>query len=107
MCSTRRRIRGWRLIRRVGGRAGGRVARQAGMRVRQWAGSRLRPTLRALVAGMLFLPAYPPTRLPAQDRALAKVLDRRLDAAPFDRLLWGVAVLDEKGRLLYGRNAER
>ena len=60
----------------------------------------------ALLAGML-LPAVAPARLPAQDKKLAKRLDTRLDAKPFDRQLWGVAVLDEKGKLLYGRNAER
>ena len=34
-------------------------------------------------------------------------LDAMLDAAPFNRQLWGVALVDERGRLLYGRNAER
>jgi serine-type D-Ala-D-Ala carboxypeptidase/endopeptidase (penicillin-binding protein 4) len=40
-------------------------------------------------------------------QSLAKRLDRRLDAAPFNRQLWGVAVMDEGGRLLYGRNESR
>jgi D-alanyl-D-alanine carboxypeptidase/D-alanyl-D-alanine-endopeptidase (penicillin-binding protein 4) len=40
-------------------------------------------------------------------QSLAKRLDARLDAPPFNRQLWGVAVVDETGRLLYGRNADR
>ncbi len=43
--------------------------------------------------------------LPAQ--SLAKRLDARLNAPGLDRNLWGVAVTDLEGRLLYGRNAER
>lgn len=62
---------------------------------------------RAIVAGLLLLPALHPARLPAQDKKLAKVIDRRLDAAPFDRLLWGAAVLDDQGKVLYARNADR
>lgn len=34
-------------------------------------------------------------------------LDSRLDASPFNRQLWGVALIDENGRLLYGRNENR
>ena len=30
-----------------------------------------------------------------------------LDASPFNRQLWGVALIDESGRLLYGRNENR
>ena len=37
----------------------------------------------------------------------AKRLDAKLDAAPFNRNLWGVALMDEGGHLLYGRNADR
>ena len=37
-------------------------------------------------------------------QSLPKRLDARLDAPPFDRQLWGVALVDEKGALLYGRN---
>jgi D-alanyl-D-alanine carboxypeptidase/D-alanyl-D-alanine-endopeptidase (penicillin-binding protein 4) len=51
------------------------------------------------------LTAYPATRLPAQ--SLARRLDRRLDAAPFNRNLWGVVVIDERGRTVYARNADR
>src|SRR5262245_2130167 len=48
------------------------------------------------------LSAFPSFRLSAQ--SLSKRLDRRLDAPPMDRNLWGVALVDEKGALLYGRN---
>lgn len=40
-------------------------------------------------------------------RAAVRELDSLLDAAPFDRNLWGVALTDDRGRLLYGRNADR
>ncbi|HEX5635201.1 MAG TPA: D-alanyl-D-alanine carboxypeptidase/D-alanyl-D-alanine-endopeptidase [Gemmatimonadales bacterium] len=40
-------------------------------------------------------------------QSLARRLDARLDAPPFNRQLWGVAVVDERGKLLYGRNADR
>ena len=46
-----------------------------------------------------------PAALHAQ--SLAKRLDSRLDAAPFNRQLWGIALVDDRGRLLYGRNADR
>ena len=39
--------------------------------------------------------------------SLQRRLDARLDAPPFNRQLWGVALVDEKGTLLYGRNADR
>jgi D-alanyl-D-alanine carboxypeptidase/D-alanyl-D-alanine-endopeptidase (penicillin-binding protein 4) len=40
-------------------------------------------------------------------QSLPKRLDSRLDSPPFDRQLWGVAVVDDKGKLLYGRNARQ
>jgi serine-type D-Ala-D-Ala carboxypeptidase/endopeptidase (penicillin-binding protein 4) len=55
---------------------------------------------------MLALMGTPESRgLHAQ--SLAKRLDARLDAPPFNRQLWGVALVDDRGRLLYGRNPER
>ncbi len=60
---------------------------------------------RAALALGLLVAAAP---LAAQGpRDLARRLDRRLDQPPFDRQLWGVAVLDDRGMLLYGRNADR
>src|SRR5687768_5859586 len=44
--------------------------------------------------------------LPAQT-ALARVLDARLDQHPFARQFWGIVVLDDRGRMLYSRNADR
>ena len=40
-------------------------------------------------------------------QSLAKRLDKRLDAPPFDKSLWGVSVVDQNGKLLYGRNDRR
>jgi len=54
------------------------------------------------LAGPSVLPSFRPSVLSAQ--SLGRRLDARLDAPPMDRNLWGVAVVDEKGRLLYGRN---
>ncbi len=42
-----------------------------------------------------------------QAQSLARRLDARLDAPPFDRQLWGVALADDRGRLLFGRNPRR
>jgi D-alanyl-D-alanine carboxypeptidase/D-alanyl-D-alanine-endopeptidase (penicillin-binding protein 4) len=57
------------------------------------------------VAALALAPGFPAGALHAQ--SLQKRLDRRLDAPPFDRSLWGVAVVDHKGKLLYGRNERR
>jgi len=64
-------------------------------------------TLVALGACALpaFAPDLPGATLNAQ--SLAKRLDRRLDTPPFDKSLWGVAVVDHNGKLLYGRNERR
>lgn len=40
-------------------------------------------------------------------QSLAERIDRRLDGPGLDRLLWGVAVTDLDGHLLFGRNADR
>ena len=44
---------------------------------------------------------------PVSAQTLAKRIDKRLDAPGLDRHIWGVAVTDLNGRLLYGRNADR
>jgi len=54
----------------------------------------------------LALAGSAPAALLAQP-TLSTRLSRLLDEAPLDRNLWGVAVLDARGRLLFGRNAER
>jgi D-alanyl-D-alanine carboxypeptidase/D-alanyl-D-alanine-endopeptidase (penicillin-binding protein 4) len=38
---------------------------------------------------------------------LSRRINSRIDAQPFNRQLWGVALVDENGRLLYGRNQDR
>jgi len=60
---------------------------------------------RVLFALLVLIFLHAPTRLSAQP--LAKRLDRRLDAAPFNRNLWGVVVIDDRGRTVYARNADR
>jgi D-alanyl-D-alanine carboxypeptidase/D-alanyl-D-alanine-endopeptidase (penicillin-binding protein 4) len=48
------------------------------------------------------------TALEAQlPKRAARAIDSLLDSPPFNRALWGVALVDERGRLLYGRNADR
>ena len=44
---------------------------------------------------------------PLSAQSLPKRLDARLDTPAFERHLWGVALVDEQGKLLYGRNAHR
>jgi D-alanyl-D-alanine carboxypeptidase/D-alanyl-D-alanine-endopeptidase (penicillin-binding protein 4) len=63
----------------------------------------------ALLAVLAILSACPPVRPSAQLHAqsFAQRLDRRLDTPPFDKSLWGVALVDHTGRLLYGRNERR
>jgi D-alanyl-D-alanine carboxypeptidase/D-alanyl-D-alanine-endopeptidase (penicillin-binding protein 4) len=46
------------------------------------------------------------TSIEAQGR-LGRRIDRLLDSPPFDRATWGVLVVDERGRELYSRNADR
>src|SRR5947207_736228 len=111
-------IRGWRMIEggRTEGRKDGRTGRSDGRTLR-----RQRATLTAAkrpwprpaevvtvgaalmaLGGACVLAPPGPTVLLAQ--SLPKRVDRRLDASPMDRNLWGVALVDEKGALLYGRN---
>jgi D-alanyl-D-alanine carboxypeptidase/D-alanyl-D-alanine-endopeptidase (penicillin-binding protein 4) len=40
-------------------------------------------------------------------RSAVRRIDSLLDAPPFNRSLWGVALTDERGRTVYGRNADR
>ena len=59
------------------------------------------------LAALLALATCLSAPLAAQSTALAKRLDARLDAPPFNRQLWGVALVDDNGKLLYGRNHDR
>ncbi len=97
-------IREWRMIesgravRRNGGK-GGKVLE--GGRSAQALG---RPVFTALTVLAAFT-AIPPYRLTAQ--SLPHRLDALLDAPPFDRQLWGVALMDDRGHLIFGRNERR
>jgi serine-type D-Ala-D-Ala carboxypeptidase/endopeptidase (penicillin-binding protein 4) len=51
------------------------------------------------------VPPFRPSAVLAQ--SLTKRLDKRLDAPPFDKSLWGVSVVDHRGKQLYGRNERR
>lgn len=54
------------------------------------------------------LAALPPCRLTAQlPKKAVRQLDSLLDSPPFDRNLWGVALVDGQGKLLFGRNADK
>ena len=88
------------------GRAGGRAGRRAG-------GARKRVTLsvakglvsrHALVTALLCSVALLALTVPLPAQSLPRRLDARLDAPPYDRHLWGVALVNEKGALVYGRN---
>src|SRR4051794_776855 len=59
-----------------------------------------RVTLLALLA------LNPPAPAVAQ-KDVARRIDARLNVVPFNRQFWGMAVLDEGGRLVYGRNQDR
>ena len=63
-------------------------------------------SLPRLFAAVLLMLAFAPAPLTAQSN-LKRRLDARLDRPPFNRQLWGVALTDESGRLLYGRNPDR
>lgn len=69
-------------------------------------GSRLAAAPYAVLAVLTVLTVFP-ALMAAQDKALTKAIDRRLDAPPFDKQLWGVALIDAGGKLVYGRNAQR
>ena len=57
---------------------------------------------------LIAVSACPSVHLSAQiSKASTRILDSLLDTPPFNRQLWGVALVDQSGRLLYGRNADR
>jgi serine-type D-Ala-D-Ala carboxypeptidase/endopeptidase (penicillin-binding protein 4) len=63
--------------------------------------------LRRLITTISLLAALS-TPLGAQlPKAAVRRLDSLLDSPPFNRNLWGVALVDERGRLLYGRNPDK
>lgn len=58
------------------------------------------------LAAVFAITAITPSTLIAQ-KDLKQRIDSRLDAPPFNRQLWGIALVDERGRLVYGRNESR
>jgi D-alanyl-D-alanine carboxypeptidase/D-alanyl-D-alanine-endopeptidase (penicillin-binding protein 4) len=59
----------------------------------------------AAVAGAAHLILCPSAA--PQSSGLTRALDRRLDSPPFHRHHWGILVADERGRVLYARDANR
>ncbi len=57
--------------------------------------------------GLAAQTAAPPGRTKPLRGSLEHRLTTLLDAAPFDRATWGVFVQDDRGRVLYQRNADR
>jgi serine-type D-Ala-D-Ala carboxypeptidase/endopeptidase (penicillin-binding protein 4) len=73
-------------------------------------GQRGRSLLRGVRVFLLaLLPALSvfPIRPAFAQKDLAHRVDARLNALPFNRQLWGIAVLDDAGRLVLGRNEAR
>ncbi len=58
-------------------------------------------------AALMALLALAAAVSPLAGQSLQQRIDARLDAPPFNRALWGVSLVDETGRQLYGRNADR
>ncbi|MFL5401188.1 MAG: D-alanyl-D-alanine carboxypeptidase/D-alanyl-D-alanine-endopeptidase [Gemmatimonadales bacterium] len=94
------RIPGWRLISGKDGKDG-----KDGKGWRKWATAALLASLPAFPVASV-LPVFPVLPVSAQ-KDLKHRIDARINAPPFNRQLWGVALVDESGRLLYGQNQDR
>src|SRR5687768_9485719 len=66
--------------------------------IRGWRMIKALPVLAVL--SVLSVPAH-------GQREVARRIDARLNAVPFSRQFWGVALMDEGGRMVYGRNESR
>ena len=68
-----------------------------------------KPILVSLTISALLAPGVSAAQTAARASrgSLARRLDALLDRRPFDRVTWGVSVVDERGRTLYERNADR
>jgi D-alanyl-D-alanine carboxypeptidase/D-alanyl-D-alanine-endopeptidase (penicillin-binding protein 4) len=109
----RRLIREWNCG-RAGRRAGGQAGRSSvlfALRLsRRWeplAATRRRGSALASVLSVLSVLTVLLTTPAHAQKALAKRLDALLDAPDFAHQLWGVALLDRSGKLIYSRNADR
>jgi serine-type D-Ala-D-Ala carboxypeptidase/endopeptidase (penicillin-binding protein 4) len=87
-------IPGWRLI---SGKDG-----KGGKALRRWVAAAVLASLPAFP----ILPVLPVLPVSAQ-KDLKHRIDARINAPPFNRQLWGVALVDESGRILYGQNQDR
>ena len=67
--------------------------------------TRSQTVLPTLAVALAIYATAPSTPVAAQP--LGRRLTARLDSTPLDRHVWGVAVLDRTGRLVFGRNADR
>jgi D-alanyl-D-alanine carboxypeptidase/D-alanyl-D-alanine-endopeptidase (penicillin-binding protein 4) len=63
--------------------------------------------MRKLILASLTISAAAGARPAAAQRALARRIDALLDRPPFNRVTWGVVAVDDRGRTLYERNADR
>src|SRR5215212_4211056 len=61
---------------------------------------------RLLTAFLAALPIFPVHPVLAQGE-VGRRIDARLNTVPFNRQFWGIALVDENGRLVYGRNESR
>src|SRR5215210_3178415 len=59
-----------------------------------------------LTAFLAALPIFPVHPVLAQ-ADVGRRIDARLNSVPFNRQLWGIALVDQNGRLVYGRNESR
>ncbi len=63
---------------------------------------------KALGKALSVLAVFSVLSLPAAAQTdVARRIDARLNTVPFNRQLWGIAVTDQNGRLLYGQNPTR
>jgi serine-type D-Ala-D-Ala carboxypeptidase/endopeptidase (penicillin-binding protein 4) len=97
------RIPEWR-NRLTGGPRGGRVRRREGAAAGGGRGGRTA----WLAAAALLLVIWPPAPLSAQlPRRTVTRIESLLDSPPYNRQLWGVALVNDQGKLLFGRNADK
>ena len=61
----------------------------------------------AVAQGTAAPPSETATPVAARRGSLVQRLDALLDQPPFNRVSWGVSVVDDRGRSLYQRNADR
>jgi serine-type D-Ala-D-Ala carboxypeptidase/endopeptidase (penicillin-binding protein 4) len=99
-------IPGWRMISRAVRKDG---AACSDARERVWVRRRRRCPIApwpGRLAVVLAILTFAPRPLTAQ-RDLRGRIEARINAPPFNRQLWGVALVDEGGHLLYGHNQDR